>query len=207
MSQQDVTMQEIMGGMYGPNQYSRYQNQRIPMPGYVGMPNDSQGNPIAPPPAPGTTLNSTPAQAAQPTGPMTLQQLYGSAPGANALNPSGNGAMMAANWGGMMGPSGLMQIDAAQRGNSGMGMPPLSNDPSGSPSPAAPTQGSMTNALSLLANPARVSTPGATVPQAPPTGQGPSVLANFLANNKGGKGAGNYDNSGFFSTLSALKGS
>jgi hypothetical protein len=67
-------------------------------------------------------------------------------------------------------------------------------------SQAPGTQG-LDSALSLLANPGHVTTPGAQ-PAGP---QGPSVLQSFLANNQGGTGAGNYSNAGFFNTLNALK--
>ena len=59
--------------------------------------------------------------------------------------------------------------------------------------------------LDALSNPGHVTTPGATVPQSAPPSNQSGVLQQFLANwNKGGgqtKGAGNYDNSGFFKAL------
>ena len=50
--------------------------------------------------------------------------------------------------------------------------------------PAAPSApNNWQNTLSMLANPGHVTTPGATVPQAPSSAQpGPGVLQNFLAN-------------------------
>jgi hypothetical protein len=65
--------------------------------------------------------------------------------------------------------------------------------------------GTTQNAASLLSNPGPVVTPGATVPQST-VGSQPSVLQQFLANQKGGTGAGNYSNQGFFNTLNALRG-
>jgi hypothetical protein len=60
--------------------------------------------------------------------------------------------------------------------------------------------------LDALSNPGKVTTPGATVPQAAPLGQ-PSVLNSFLAAHPsgGGAGAGNYNNTGFFDTLNKLR--
>ena len=59
--------------------------------------------------------------------------------------------------------------------------------------------------LNALANPGKVTTPGATVPQANLPSNQSGVLQQFLANwqNSGGntKGAGNYDNSGFYKAL------
>ena len=61
--------------------------------------------------------------------------------------------------------------------------------------------------LDALSNPGKVTTPGATVPQAAPLGQ-PSVLNSFLAAHPGGGGgpaAGNYTNKPFFDTLNQLR--
>lgn len=62
--------------------------------------------------------------------------------------------------------------------------------------------------LNALANPGKVQTPGATVAQAPAPSNQSGVLQQFLANwNKGGgqtKGAGNYDNRGFFDALKGM---
>jgi hypothetical protein len=55
--------------------------------------------------------------------------------------------------------------------------------------------------LAALSNPGHVTTPGATVPQAPtPSGQS-GVLQQFLANWKPTTGAGNYNNQGFYNAL------
>lgn len=50
------------------------------------------------------------------TGPSTYQGMYGSAPGASLLNPSGNGQMLWDEWGGFTGPSGAIANDAALHG-------------------------------------------------------------------------------------------
>jgi hypothetical protein len=59
--------------------------------------------------------------------------------------------------------------------------------------------------LAALSNPGKVTTPGATVPQANLPSNQSGVLQNFLANwQQGGgntKGAGNYDNAGFYRAL------
>jgi hypothetical protein len=58
--------------------------------------------------------------------------------------------------------------------------------------------------LDALANPGHVTTPGATIQPSQPVGT-PSVMDSFLANNKGGTGAGGYSNQGFFDTLNKLR--
>lgn len=151
-------------GFYAQNPYTKFQGG-MPMPGYIGTPTDAMGNPIQPPP--GTTLNSTPAQTQSPgkTGAATLQDLYGSAPGASAINPSGNGALLAANWGAFMGPSGMMNQDAALRGIPSGGnalMNPGSFATfggSGSQSPAA-------SGAAPIPSGGQVATPGAVPPGA-----------------------------------------
>ena len=69
--------------------------------------------------------------------------------------------------------------------------------------PQAPQQPDMTAAyIKALQNPGHITTPGATVAQSAPPSQQSNVLQNFLANWNGNtKGAGNYDNSGFFGGL------
>lgn len=72
--------------------------------------------------------------------------------------------------------------------------------------PTAPTPPDDRQAyLDALANPGKVTTPGSNVPASPPLGT-PSVMTAFLAAHPqgGGKGAGGYDNSGFFNTLNQL---
>jgi hypothetical protein len=189
--------QMMMSGFYSPNKYSNFQNQRLPMPGYVGAPTDALGRPIQPPP--GMTLNTpappaaTPPPPAAPAAPNYLAQQIEQAPG----NPqqgsfgggggSGNGALLTQMLLNQPGPGAAA---AAQ--------------PAVAPQAAAPQAGgSLDNALSLLANPGKVTTPGAT--GAP--NRGPSVLNAFLAANPGmgGQGAGNYNNQPFFNTLNALR--
>jgi hypothetical protein len=194
MSQQDVMMAELQGGMYGPNLYSQFQG-RIPQPGYSGgTPTDAMGNPIQPPP--GTTLNSTPAAAPQ------------AAPAAQTIAPKyGDWSSLAPT----ISSDPTLQANYAR--NLGLGpmgaYVPSSQTANAAPQAAAPQQaasgGSLDDAISLLSNPGKVNTPGATVPQYQ-IGNQPSVLQQFLANQKGGTGAGNYSNTGFFDTLNALGG-
>ena len=62
--------------------------------------------------------------------------------------------------------------------------------------------------LDALANPGKVTTPGATVAQSAPPSNQSGVLQQFLANwkNQGSptQGAGNYNNSGFFNALKGM---
>jgi hypothetical protein len=199
MSQQDVINAEMMGGMYGPNPYSAYQG-RIPLPGYRGTPTDAMGNPIAP--SQGTTLNSTPAAVAAP------------AAAAPTADPNAGLRASLAGQGGYQGNPQLFSYLANQGPSPGqtaslaaMGYPVSTTgtgaNTAGTASPASPAQGSWMDATGLLSNPGKVTTPGATVPQST-VGSQPSVLQQFLSNQKGGSGAGGYNNAGFFDTLNAL---
>ena len=61
--------------------------------------------------------------------------------------------------------------------------------------------------LDALANPGHVETQGAAIPASQPLGS-PSVMASFLANNKGtgpAPAGGGYSNQGFFDTLNKLR--
>jgi hypothetical protein len=197
----NVYLQELMGGMYGPNQYSQFQG-RIPLPGYAGTPTDAQGNPIRPPP--GVTLNSAPAAA---PAPAASQGMFND-PAANAALRSQLATLAAQGMGGpgaaqaqkyrdlMTGQSGLTPLQGYQAYYT-----PSSPAPAAQAAGAAPS--SLDQAISMLSNPGKVTTPGATVPQSQ-IGNQPSVLQQFLANNRGGTGAGNYSNQGFFDTLNAL---
>jgi hypothetical protein len=207
-------------GMIGPNPYLQYQGQ-IPMAGYMGTPTDASGKPIQsfldaqaahdawqPPVAPGTTLNTPPAASANPltkaTGPGGLNRMglnpnaygLGLQSGQSPMNPSGNAALFASNWGGFMPTSG--QWGGTQQ-------------PAAPAAPATPTNPiDMRQAyLSALSNPGKVTTPGAVMqPGAAPTGgPQPSVLNAFLASHPSGgtQIPGGYGNEGFFSTLQNLQ--
>ena len=190
----------LLGGMYGPNPYSQFPNG-VQGTRYNGTPTDAMGNPIQPTAStPGMTIN-TPSPAQQSGGQAGLQP--SDLAGPSALNPSGNQAFGMANWGGMMAPQ---QIPGSQVSG---GMQPLTgSSPTANAAPAAPQQqdNSYQRALSLLSNPGKVTTPGATVPESQPITNQPSVLDQFLSNAKGGTGAGNYSNQGFFDTLNKLRG-
>ena len=187
------------------NKYSPYQGVALPFMGQTsGVPTDARGNPIssyataaagAAPPAmaPATSLNSNPlTQAASPSGlnsmglnPAAYAMGQG---GPSAMNPSGNAALFAANWGGFMPTTPT------------------------TPAPAAAAAATPTNPydmnqayLTALSNPGHVTTPGATVPQAAPPSAQSGVLQQFLQNWGGNsKGAGNYDNSGFINSLRGM---
>ena len=179
MSMADVTNAEIMGGMFGPNPYTDFPG-KVPQPGYVGTPTDAQGNPIQPPP--GTTLNSVPA---------AMQQ--------QASSPS---MSVPGNFSDLAGLIPGTQVPLSQLA-SYMGSQPAAT---AAPAASAPGQTDLNSALSLLANPGHVTTPGANVPQSPSLANQPSALNAFLANQSGGgTGAGGYSNKGFFDTLNALK--
>jgi hypothetical protein len=197
--------QLAMSGFYGPNKYSNFQNQRLPMPGYVGTPTDAMGNPIQA--QPGTTLNtpppSTQIQAPAPAaGGDPMSAMY------QAIGARGGGYMPISSGGQVSG--GAASTNAHLEGGQNI-MPQYQYVPPQQAAPAAPQAqgqaanpgGSLDTALSLLANPGKVTTPGANGPSSTPQS---NVLQQFLANNKGGTGAGNYSNQGFFNTLNALKG-
>jgi hypothetical protein len=189
----------ILGGMYGPNQYSQFQG-RMPFPGYVGTPTDALGRPIQmPQQTPGTTLNSTPAAAAAPPSGATDYSTSNPAY-ANYLKGHPAGSQMTA--GGQI-PSG--GSSAAPTNVPPTMMPGVygQQSPTAAPQSSGVAPGSLNNALAALSNPGPVTTPGATVPQST-VGSQPSVLQQFLANKQGGTGAGNYSNQGFFDTLNAL---
>jgi hypothetical protein len=175
------------------NPYSNYYGQKLPWPAsYAGTPTNAQGQAIQPPP--GMTLNSTPAQpqAAAPaaqTGPPLgspasglYQQGYGDW---SQLDP-------------LLGHSSLPQ--AAQQAQAAAAAPAASS------AAAAPNNWQQT--LSLLANPGKVTTPGATVPAAPSTGGQPTpgVLQNFLANwQPASSGAGSGFTQNFNTILRGLQ--
>jgi hypothetical protein len=176
---------------YGNNPYSQFSGSPLPWPSsYAGTPTDAHGNPIQA--QPGMTLN-TPSPALAAAAPQQQQMRWG------MISPGGQATGGMAEGGRPEGGS----TTPAQYG----WLPPTQQQPAAPAAPAptassAPGTQGLDSALSLLANPGHVTTPGAQ-PMAP---QGPSVLQSFLANNQGGTGAGNYSNQGFFNTLNALKG-
>jgi hypothetical protein len=157
--------------------------------------------------------------------------------GPSALNPSGNQAFGMSEWGGMMSPQARADYanqryvepaginhatmpDGMPYGQTNLGRGVIGTSwertpgPSAQPQQAAPAAApknpyDMRQAyLDALSNPGKVTTPGATVPQAAPLGQ-PSVLDSFLATHSGSgpvsSAPGAYSNQGFFDTLNKLR--
>lgn len=199
------------------NKYSPYAGQPLNFMGqYSGTPTDAHGNPIGsyqqaqaahdawqPPAAAGTTLNSNPSStpgqwgALYPGGPAVWQGGGGQQGRYVQTSAGGQVTGGAANGGPTM--QGGQNIPAQYQF--------MPNAPQQQAAPAAAQNPiDMGQAyLAALSNPGKVTTPGATVPQAPlPSGQS-NVLQQFLQNwqNKGSPttGAGNYNNQGFFSAL------
>ena len=221
--------------MFDPSQfsdpYSTYNKMALPFMGqYAGAPTDAHGNPIAsygqaqqahdawnaanPAPAPaakapGTTLNSA-------------QQLYNQMAAPSAMNPTGNPAFGASEWGFGLGAQGAVdrnspayQMDPSGAGTgaggAGTGVPgTIGGGSAAAPAAPAPSNPIDMNAayLQALANPGKVTTPGATVPQSAPPSASSGVLQQFLQNwqNQGQPttGAGNYNNKGFFDALQGM---
>ena len=169
------------------NPYSNYYGKALPWPSsYVGTPTNALGQPIASPPQ-GMTLNNTPAQPQAPAAAAPIHGVGGLQPGqwdaANGL-PAGNplsSINYASDPSGM--PHGMTSLGrgvVVGNGQPSMGMP---QQPQQAPMAAAPPANNWQSTLAMLANPGPVTTPGATVPQAPTSNQpGPGVLQNFLAN-------------------------
>jgi hypothetical protein len=216
------------------NKFSPYPGRALPWPSsYVGTPTDAHGNPIQsyldtqakhdawqaaqPKTAAPVTLNTNPAAG----------QTFGLQPsdlaGPSELNPSGNLAVGMADWGGMMSPQARDLYRNSQFQNPGGGYtnPDLVTTAGGQGAagaaaaakakaqPAATNPYDMNAAyLTALSNPGHVNTPGATVPQSAPPSNQSGVLQQFLQNWQGGggqtKGAGNYNNSGFFNALKGM---
>jgi hypothetical protein len=191
------------------NPYSRYSHQALPWPPqYVGMPTNAMGQPIQPPP--GVSLSTPPAAPA----PAPAAQSTPVLPG----NPAVAAGNMAAQWGGLnsMIPTGAGQYRAGP-GTPGM----TAQNPLGvwagmgggqSAAPAAqPTSSGgqplmdYNTVLGMLANPGKVTTPGAQPGAAPPNQPGPGVLQQFLANwNPAQSGPGAGFQQSFASTLKQL---
>jgi hypothetical protein len=195
------------------NQFSNYNNAALPWPptyntGAGGPVNAATGQPIqsfqdwqkANPG--GMSINSTPAAPA-------AQQTYGLQPsqlaGPSALNPSGNQAFGMANWGGMMSPQ-ANQLYANQQfappgsprgatyanmGATGGAQAPQASGP--------PNNWQM--AINALANPGKVTTQGANVPQV--TGYQPSGGVNNAFLQQAGSGAGM--NTNFLNALRSIQ--
>ena len=175
----------LMGaqGMTGPNPYLQFTGQ-IPMAGFYGAPTNAgtgapidsftqaqqahdawnAANPAQPAAAkpPGTTLNSA-------------QQLYNQMSGPSAMNPTGNPAFGASEWGFGLGVQGAVdrnspayQIDPSGDGSGrgGIGGQPGTIGGQAQQTPATQAQNpvDMRQAyLDALSNPGKVNTPGAQI--------------------------------------------
>lgn len=192
------------------NPYSSYYGKALPWPSsYFGTPNNALGQPIAPP-TPGMTLNSSPVQqqAAAPTGisPYTIAKgnpaidagnMSAGLMALNSMIPNGPNSYQA----GPGTPPGYWEAQAAARGGAGAG-----GGNTGAVAAAAPNNWQTT--LAQLANPGKVTTPGATIPAAPTSGGQPSpgVLQNFLQNwQPASSGAGSGFTQNFNSILRGLQ--
>ena len=145
----------------------------------------------------GTTLNSNPSSGpslGQSSIPQYIQTPGGTVSGGQA---SVNAGMQGGQWvPGQMVPNPAYTAAQQQK-------------PAAPAAPAAPAGPDMSAAyLNALANPGKVTTPGATVPQSAPPSASSGVLQQFLANwqNQGQPttGAGNYNNKGFFDALQGM---
>jgi hypothetical protein len=195
------TFQSNPYGSFDPSQwsnpYSNYYGKALPWPAtYAGTPTDAMGRPIAAPP--GMTLNSTPAQPQQ----AATQSLPALGSGARAMYDAGYG-----DWSQLdplLGRSSIPGQVAGQGQNvAGGGMSGATQ-----PAAAAAAPNNWQQTLSMLANPGKVTTPGATVPQAAATAGQPSqgVLQNFLANwQPASSGAGSGFTQNFNTILRGLQ--
>jgi hypothetical protein len=200
------------------NQFSQYNNQALPWPptyntGAGGPVNAATGQPIqsfqqwqqANPG--GMSINSTPAAPAAP-------QTYGLQPsqlaGPSALNPSGNQAFGMATWGGMMSPQ-ARELYANQQfapPGSAPGTTYANMGAGGGQQQAGAQQAQASGppnnwqaAINALANPGRVQTQGANVPQV--TGYQPSGGVNQAFLNQAGAGQGMNQN--FLNALRSIQ--
>lgn len=213
-------------GVFDPSQfsnpYSRYSGA-LPWPSqYAGTPTDAYGRPIqsfldaqqaavaqpapAPTPPPGVTLNSAPS-------PLDQQRAWALARAASPIGDySGAGTTFGANNQRMQSALIQQQINAGAILGQGQGQqqtaaaapqPAAPAAPAAPAPPAAPAFDSYGAALSALANPGKVTTPGATIaPSATPYQPGSGVLQQFLANwNPAASGPGAGFQQGFAKAL------
>ena len=193
------------------NQFSTFNNAALPWPSsYAGMPTDAMGKPIQPPP--GMTINSAPQAPAAPAAAAPANAGWNQNPVGSPLNPTGDWGALAPNMGG----TSQQQADYAYN----LGLPGTANNPATGHAFMGPQANAATAAapaasagasgptypqiLSMLANPGKVTTPGATVPETASVQPGSANLQSFLKNwqpAQSGPGSGFQNN---FAT--ALKG-
>jgi hypothetical protein len=193
------------------NQFSLFDNNALPWPSsYTGYPMDAMGNPInpqagsgipdyaqwqanqaAPAPAatPGTTINSVPASA---LADLQAQVNQGTINSANATQSNNTGTFGNVNTGIANSPGAVdaiiglakykEQANQDYAAGKAIGMPQQASAPAsvgGGPS----NNLTYPQVLSLLANPGKVTTPGATVPASATSAQPSSgALQSFLSN-------------------------
>ena len=217
--------------MLGPNKYSAFNGNPLPLQGYAGTPTDAQGRPIQsfldaqqqhnawnaanPAPAQGTTLNSTPTNAgleAQGSQARAMQDAgYGNWATLDPLmaqstrpSPTAGAGSVGATTG--WNPNNSASIYPTSAGGAAGGsLTPMGGSGSGG---AGANPVDMRQAyLTALSNPGPVTTPGANVPQSAPAGQQPNVLDSFLqrVGQPAQPGAGGYSNAPFFKTLQGLR--
>jgi hypothetical protein len=191
------------------NAYSRYNNQPIPWPSsYVGWPTDAMGNPIQAPQ--GMTLNSSPAAA--PAAPQASASPNQWAINNALINSMANNLRTGNIDGGGRGAytgyandPNLGNVLAARRANG--------PNPGQATQPAAPAASSggggpnldYNSVLSLLANPGKVTTPGATVPATASAQPGPGSVGAFLQNwRPAASGPGSSFQNNFYQALKGM---
>ena len=199
------------------NAYSQFSGKALPWPSsYTGYPMDALGNPITPqagsgipnypqwqanqaaapaaaPSPPGTTINSMPAQSQTDTG-TGLDDVLG--------------AMGMTQFGQQMADKGISQRDIAGL----IGLPGVQNimgpqQAAPAAPPAAPSNNlTYPQVLSLLANPGKVTTPGANVPASATSAQPSSgALQSFMQNFKPAQsGPGSQFQNSFANTLKGM---
>jgi hypothetical protein len=223
------------------NQFSNFNSKPLPWPStYAGYPTDAMGNPIgggpsqqmqapsaAPAqPAPGTTINSTPAAAGQANysnlgqwGPAVSELMNNYQAAQAKLSPqqlkaqadtrSMNANQMLFNSGPYAGPGTTFgaqnaPLQQAMQGYAmGLGRPQQAAPQQAAPPPAPAAPGGLTypQVLALLANPGKVTTPGANVPVGPSSQPGGGVNNAFLGQAQGKPGM----NTNFLNALAALQ--
>jgi hypothetical protein len=188
------------------NPYSNFYGKALPWPSsYAGTPTDAMGKPIQQPP--GMTLNQTPQQPQAPQAPQSqIPQFlaYGGGSGTGGA-AGGENALGSGQVPGGQQSLGGYQVNPAYAIQQMQQQHAAQQAPQAAAPAAAPNN--WQNTLSMLANPGKVTTPGATVPQAQSsTGVQPGVLQNFLANwQPAQSGAGSGFTQNFNSILRGLQ--
>ena len=165
-------------------------------------------------PPPGTTTLNTPPNVYGTANPDLSKGIYSAAPAGGYNLPMGQPIPLAQFAGGTGGGNQNQKDAAGLAALMGLnpqnlnGMGAVYGTPAAAPAPAPPPSPPDTRQdyLDALSNPGPPMKVGAAVPASQPLGV-PSVMNAFMAAHPSGgaKGAGGYDNSGFFNTLSNLR--